>query len=131
MHAAAEDLLPALRSLHAQPQHPSLQVAAQRPLPGLLGMDSKSKAPLAASKGFANLLRCLSVLLGTLVDQPGGPRTALLHKGQAATSVWPLCTHPACGRARAQLTASCSHTYTPPLRGVAAGPVLWTWCKYP
>lgn len=114
-----------------QPQRPSLQGAAQRPLPALLGTDSESKTPLATSKGFANLLRSLSVLLGTLVDQPGGPRTALLHKGRAATSVWPLCTHLARGQARAQLAASCSHTYTPLLHGVAAVLALWTRCKYP
>lgn len=49
----------------------------------------------------ANLLRSLSMLLGTLVEQPEGPRTVQLHKEQAATSVWLLCTHVAHGQAKA------------------------------
>lgn len=77
-------------------------------------MDSEGKAPLTTSKGFANFLRSPSVLLGTLVDQPGGPRTALLHEGWAATSVWPLHTHLARGRAKSTNSQPPAPTHTHP-----------------
>lgn len=80
MHAAAEDLLPALWSLM------SLHVLHRGPCQGYWAW-TQARHPWQYLSTLANLLRRLSVSLGTLGGQAGGPRTALLHEGQAAMSV--------------------------------------------
>lgn len=113
-----------------QPQRPSLQGAAERPLPGLLGTDSESKAPRQPLRA---LLTCSEArqrywaLWLTNLEAPG-PRCFMRDGQLRQFGLFVPILHAA--EQKHKLTASCFHTYTPLLHSVAAVPVLWTRCKY-